>query len=76
MSHVHIDLPAARVAADDDTLLPDEVLEVAAVQARDGHRGRLLRPLHLGGRRRRRLERQQRPGVALRAARVLRLGHG
>lgn len=75
VSHVHIDLAAAGVAPDHDALLPDQVLEVAAIEPRDGHRRGLLGPLHLGRRRRRRLEREQRPSVALRTPRELSLSH-
>lgn len=78
VSHVDIYFAAAGVAPDNDSLLADEVLEVPAVEARDGDAGRLLRPLHLRGRRRSRLEREQRPRVALGAGprvRIVRLGH-
>lgn len=74
MSHVNVHFAPTRVAPDHDTLLPDEVLKIATVEPRDGHRSRLLSPLHLR-RRRRRLQREQRPRVALRAPRELSLGH-
>ena len=76
VAHVNVHLASTRVPADHDTFLPDEVLEVAAVEPRDRGGGRLLGPLHLGGRWGRRLQREQRPRVALRASRKLSLGHG
>lgn len=57
VSHVNVHLTSTRVPADHNALLPDEVLEVAAVEPRDRDRGRLLGPLHLG-RRRGRLQRE------------------
>lgn len=76
MSHIDVNLTATRVAADHNPLLAYEVLEVAAVKPRDRSGGRLLRPLYLGGRGRRRLEREQRPCIALGAPRELSLCHG
>ena len=73
--HVHIHLAPARIPPYYDLLLAYQVFEVASVEPRDRDGCRLLRPLHLGGRGGRRLEREQRPGVALGAARDLCLSH-
>lgn len=70
VAHVHVDVASAAVAADGDAVLAHHVLELAALQSRDRRALLLGVPLHLRGTGRRRLKRQQRPGVTLRGVRV------
>lgn len=73
VAHIDVHISPATVAADGDMLLAHQVLEVAALESRDGSARHFGGPLHLGGAGGGRLERQKGPGIALGGPRVL--GH-
>lgn len=68
VAHVDVHLALGAIPADDDALLPDQVLELATLELGDHARHVLVRgPLHVSWATGHRLERVQRP---------IRVGHG
>lgn len=70
VSHIHVDVATGTVPADDDPILLDQVLEIAALDA--GYRVPLVvrAPLHSRGARGLRLQREKGPRIAFRRHRV------
>lgn len=66
VTHVDVHFAAAAVAADDNAVLSDHVLELASLEPRDRRRLHVRRVLNARRTGRRRLEGQQSPGVAVR----------